>query len=167
MGNFLKRHKIAQIFVFFTLFSICVLGVLTFSWANPSLICFNTLFPSYTDVAEHSFFEVPYSANDVEYTTNTLSRKAGCTIWVKFKMHAQEIESFKSSSLISDFEPNLLSDGEFLYYLQQKDWNQTKGALAGYGFAELNDIYISQWIFFETLENEQYRVYIVVNKEWL
>ena len=144
-----------------------ILGTIAFSWGNSYSICFGTPFPSLESVEKGVFFELPDSANDIEYDANGKSRKNGCTAWVKFGMDSQEIESFKASTLIENFEENLLDEAAFLHYSQEKGWHQSEGTLAGYRAIQINDTYVSQWIFWEDHEANNYTVYIITNKEWL
>lgn len=144
-----------------------ILGIIALSWGSSYLTCFSTPFPSLESVEKGAFFEFPDSANDVEYNANAESRKNGCTVWVKFEMDSQEIETFIESTLINNFEANPLDEGAFIYYLQEQGWHQPEGTLAGHNTTYVDDTYVYQWIFWEELESSKYTVYIITNKEWL
>jgi hypothetical protein len=141
-------------------------GFLKLTWGNSYTVCFGTPFPSYQDLQQEAFFELPSSARNLAYDANGLNRKGGCTIWVKFEIDPGDLEDLQNSTLIESFKGIQLDGDAFLYFLQRKDWAQPNNSIAGVGYN--NDYpYTSQWVFIDMTDESNFIVYIITNQEWL
>jgi hypothetical protein len=117
--NIWERAVIIRSILFPLMLLGCLVSCFYLTFGNSNTICFNTPFPSYSNLEQTAFFSFPTSARDIEFTTNALNRKGGCTIWVKFEMNASDFDTFKSSTLVEDFTNVRLEGSPFEHFSER------------------------------------------------
>lgn len=144
------------------------IGTFSLVVGNSNIICLGTPFPSNTDVENRAYFKFPQSANNIEYETNGVNRKAGCTIWAKFDIQPNQLSELLETTLVKHLDTSQLAD-PFPYFVQRQRWNLGQAGLGGHVHSTLDRtvVYSDQWIWVDTSSPNISTVYIVVNKEWL
>lgn len=144
------------------------IGAFSLAWGNSNFICFGTPFPSNADVENRAYFKFPQSANNIEYQTDGVNRKAGCTIWAKFDIQPNQLSEFLETTLVKHLDTSQLGD-PFPYFVQEQRWNIGQQGLGGHIHTTLDTsvVYSDQWIWVDTSQPTMSTVYLVVNKEWL
>jgi hypothetical protein len=143
------------------------------SLGNSESICFGTPFPSYSDVEHYAYLKLPASARNIEFRSNAVNRKAGCTIWVKFDMDSKDFDTFKSSTYVKDLSSSTqLTGNGFEYFKDRQGWRIPLNALAGHdnppaGASGFPTVYEDQWIVIDTSDAQKWTIYLIVNKEWI
>jgi hypothetical protein len=141
-------------------------GAISVFLTNSHFKCFGTPFPSLTNVEEQAYLRFPPSAQNIEFFTNAVNRKAGCTIWVTFEMDSNDLEAFASTIQVDQLSPTTQLSGDgFTFLSQRQGWYQTTPSLAGHGRSPGLDE--DQWVFIDTSDPERWTVYLITNKEWL
>jgi hypothetical protein len=159
---------ITCLFTLLFVVAICV-GSFSLVWGNSNVICFGTPFPTNADVERRAYLKFPRSAGNIEFHTNGVNRKAGCTIWVKFDMQSKDIDGFSSATLVEKLTPKNSFSDTSLYFMQKQGWILTGDYLGGYArsTSDPSVVYTDQWVFADTTNPQTWKIYVVVNKEWL
>lgn len=142
-------------------------------WNNSNFVCFGTLFPVNHDIETRAYLKFPSTAQNIEYHTNAVNRKAGCTIWVKFQIDSKDFPIVKNATYIENFSATeRFADDAFVSLSGEQGWTWPVNSLAGRGkppsgASGFPTSYEDQWVYVDTTNPHKWIVYVIVNKEWI
>lgn len=161
-----KRAKTQTSFIIFVVvITILVVGgyiIVRSMITQPTFKCFGTFLPSQPHLEDQARLTFPATAEQIQYTISASGRN-NCTIWLQFHIASDEFENFQLSTIASELD-NVPPDNDVLdYYLEQTEWELQENYFFGYGERDL----VTQWIFIDTTQSDEWIVYIITNEEWL
>ncbi|MEL6406155.1 MAG: hypothetical protein AAFR81_17430 [Chloroflexota bacterium] len=143
-------------------------GMITLWWIwSDNSICFGAQFPNESHFARQAQLTLPYSAQNIDNGIINVQSDS-CSTWLTFEMSSDEFETFANTTVIDNFEEQMLSGSTIDYFLAEANWEQPANSIAGYAdtYGRYGG-YMRQWIFIDTSDTDSWIVYVITSENWL